>query len=300
MRTFALSALLIAGCTTSEDVKDWQGYGVGQPGFGLVHGGQVFYELIHAPNGDIAQINGWARTFSPDPEPAATVPIPKIPPMTCQDISTAVFPRPPAEGSNFVDLGAEITLTTGSQVLRAPQTANFVDNLQFGIPMGYQLQPFDPLTVVHEAVYEVAFNGSDKLTPNTMFFSPIFTINSPPIGKAPVQFTHGQGLDISWDPVNQVTTAYQKPDQTFPFVIILSMPSPTTGQTKWFCPMNDGQIHDSFTIPPEVVDALPPAGILVMGQQTHMQAAFESPDGVKRRFDLITIECNRSPFSFTP
>src|SRR5437868_3788197 len=79
MKKIGMAALLIAGagCGNSVDVQKWPGYGVGQPGFGLAHGGQVFYELIHSPTGDIAQVNGWARTFTPDPPVADTLPIPK-------------------------------------------------------------------------------------------------------------------------------------------------------------------------------------------------------------------------------
>ena len=304
MRRIAIRALLatfVFGCgTETVDVHDFDGYGVNQPGFGKVHGGQMFLEVIHKPDGDIGQLNAWARTFDPDPAPPASFPIPIIPPMTCMDISTSVFPRPPAEGSIFTDLGGDMSVTSNGVTITAikKQAATgsaFVDNLQFGIPLGYQNQPFDPSGIQDGADYTINFPGSENLTPNTFHMAPYYAITTPSIGKAPVTLTRGQPLHIAWDPIGQEEGGTHTADRSFPFLILLGLPSMTTGQVKYFCPMNDGHVHNSFDVPVEVVDALPDAGIIVMGHQTHMMGLFN-----ERRFDLITINCNRSPFSFTP
>jgi len=307
MKNKALCAALMAaiggvGCSgPAVDVTEFEGYGAGQPGRGLVHGGQMFLELIHSPTGDIGMLHSWARDF-PDSQPDVkdTLPIPPIPSGTCMNISTPVFPRPPLEGSQFLDLGPEFSVSNGTVTHTAPlKNMQFVDNLQYGIPLGYQLNPFDATTIQHDTTYTVSFNGpggsSDTLEPNTFHFSPKYEIYNPPVGKMPLTFTRGQPIDMSWEPVNQDAGGTEHtPERTFAFVIFLSMPSPTApGQFKVFCPLNDGQGHDSFQVPAEVVDSLPANGMMVTGQQTHVMAKFND-----KRFDLITIECNRSPFSF--
>src|SRR6187549_362017 len=92
-----MSAAIGCGDKDVVQVEDFEGYGAGQPGVGLVHGGQVFFEYISTPTGDIALLNAWARNFpDPQPAPADTLPIPRIPSGTCQNISTPIFPRLPA------------------------------------------------------------------------------------------------------------------------------------------------------------------------------------------------------------
>ena len=292
---FLAITLFAAACGGEEvNVKDFEGYGAGHPGAGKVHGGQIFLEHINTPTGAIGILNGLARDFTEEPTVADSLPIPRIPAGTCMDITTAIFPRPPAAGSVFQDLGPEMSVSNGVVTHTAPLKQNFTDNLQYGIPLGCALNPFDATTIQAGATYNVQFNGSENLNPSTMYFAPAYEIFSPPIGKAPVTLTRGQPLEITWDPIGQDTGGTEHTaDRTFAFVILLSMPSPVTGQVKWFCPLNDGAGYSSFTVPVEVIDSLPAGGIIVSGQQTHMMAEYNG-----RRFDLITIACARSPFSF--
>jgi hypothetical protein len=303
-----VAAIPLYGCGESVDVTEFQGYGAGHPGAGKVHGGQLFLELIHTPAGDVGMLHSWARDFTTPPASvASTLPIPLIPSGTCMDITTSgfnIFPRVHIPESHFLDLGPQLSISTGTVTHTANQTMNFVDNLQYKIPLGYQLNPppgmtgtgvFDASTIQHDATYTVSFNGSENLHPNTMYMSPTYEIYQPAeLGKAPLTFTRGQPLEMSWQPNNQDAGGTEHTaDRTFAFVIFLGPATPGMPQFKVFCPINDGLGHDSFTVPAEVIDSLPPMGLMVSGQQTHMMAEFQD-----RRFDLITIECNRSPFSF--
>jgi hypothetical protein len=308
----ALTATLAIGgigCG-GTDAATFGGYGQGHPGAGLNHGGQIFLEKVHRPDewtGDQGWLNGYQRSYN-DTNIAMvdTLPLPPIPPGECMDISTNVFPRQFGSSSGaggdgdvtYGDLGATLTLTptdSSAPTLSAPKVEGFVDNLQYRVELGYQNSPFNAEDIRNDTYYDISFDGSENLTPNQIYMPPAYEIYSPAVGKEELVFNRGEDLVINWDPVNQdVGGAEHTAERTFANVIFVGFPDMEAGtQFKVVCPINDGAGHDTFSIPASVMDSLPPAGIMITGQPTHMMAALNG-----ERFDLIAIECNQSRFSF--
>lgn len=302
MTKFALRAVLFAaalpmGCSDTVDIQDFPGYGAGHPGAGKVHGGQVIFQVVHQISDSHANIFGYARDFTTTPDPESTLPVPTLPSMECSNISTPVFPRVSAEGSVFQDLGPTLTLSTATVAHEAPQKADFTDNNQYKIPLGYTNPSFDLNTVQHGEFYDVNFVGVEQLKPSRMFFARQFDLYTPALAIEPVVLTKGQPLEFTWSQSDTWGdgTGEHTADRTFGFVILIGPGNATTGQVKWLCPINDGQNHSNFTVPATVVDQLPPTGQVLFGQISHMMAEYQN-----KRFDLITIECKRSPWSFAP
>jgi hypothetical protein len=281
------AAAVGCGDEKTVEVTDFEGYGAGHPGQGLVHGGQIFLELIHRPEGDIGMLHGWARDWSNEPAAPDSLPLPPIPAGTCMDISTDVFPRPHSDDATFLDLGPELTVRSvddGSRIV-APQVMGFVDNLQYRIPMGYQLNPFSPDLIEHNGYYKVDFDGVEDLHVGDLdgdgdedepafYFPPTYSVYEPNVGVEPVTITRGEDLVVTWQPLNQdIGGPAHSPERTFAFVIFVGAPNPngdgTGGQFKVLCPINDGLGHDTFTVPAEITEILPPGGRMITGQPTH-------------------------------
>lgn len=313
-RTILVVALFAAaGCGDGEtvDVTDFEGYGNGHPGAGLVHGGQIFLELVHRPEGDFGMLHGWARDWNGnEPELAGdSLPLPPIPAGTCMDISTDVFPRQYSTDATFLDLGPELRVISadGDGAIVAPQKMGFVDNLQYAVPLGYQNNPFAANLIDHDGYYKVVFDGVENLNIGDLdgdgeaddpsfYFPPTYTVYDPRVGRETVTINRGEDLVVEWEPLNQdIGGQAHSPERTFAFVIFVGPPNAnngTGGQFKVLCPINDGLGHSTFTIPASVTETLPPGGRMITGQPTHILGEMNG-----YRFDLISIECNNSPFT---
>jgi hypothetical protein len=114
-------------------------------------------------------------------------------------------------------------------------------------------------------------------------------------GAATVMIPAGKDLEYSW-----TTPANPKGDkgdehlrETYFNFTFFADPTSTTNPPQFICfPDKDG--HQ--VVPKAVIDALPPAGLIVNANLSHYMEARETTGGEVRRFDLVTIFCNISAY----
>lgn len=300
-------------------------------------GGHLLFESINAADGvqglgSRTQAHMWFRTRTEGVTPLDPQNIAnqcnqrRLDPMG-NDFPPGPAPIPP--GTNFVDLGPTVTLTpvegdtskvfTLNQFTMGAMGAPLVDNLSNieGIIYGGNKQqgpfPFDQYQA--KTHYRVQFKGPDADADSSLvqfkkdqmageqpeLFAPDrFQVLTPKIGQdATVMIPAGQDFTITWVPDETVDATVHTPERSFPFIQIAGLMNGKPHHA-WFCPMNDGKVHSSFTIPKEIIANMDPGGIIQMGQLTHVMAKFTktAADGHTEdlRWDIITVACNTSNY----
>src|SRR5262249_37668507 len=117
------------------------------------------------------------------------------------------------------------------------------------------------------------FSNTQKAGDQPTIFAPApFEVLSPAVGKdAQVTIPAGQDLTVSWVPGESVDATAHTPERAFPFVKIVGLMNGATHRV-WNCPLNDGKVHSTFTVPKEIIAQMDPQGIIQVGQLTHVLA----------------------------
>ena len=143
---------------------------------------------------------------------------------------------------------------------------------------------------------DIGKKGADgKVSPMTYHFAESYTAPLGIGGGTPVIIHPGQDLTYEWTPPAQDMGASGKEHtkKTHFNLTFLADPGNMVNPSQFICfPDVDG--HQ--TIPAAVVDALVPGGLIVNADITHYLEAREAAPGEMRRFDLVTIYCNISPY----
>jgi hypothetical protein len=285
------------------DVTEFEGYGAGHEGALNPFGGEITLERAFTPAGEIGEVNGFVRLWDNIDE-AEEPYFP--PPGACEDITPPEWPIPPPPNTTFADLGPEMIFTSGArgESFTVPRVMNDVDNLGRANEIMYggtgpdgdfaTWGDVDAGNINWDTTFDIAFSGPDgseaDLTPAQVYMPPEYASMEPPIGDEDLlTIQRGEDLAVSWEVVNQTGFDGQHTaERTFPFVFFQGFDE---RGTQVYCPLNDGDVYDGFTVPAEIIDALPPEGFIQVGQTSHYMSAFK-----EHRIDVFAITCRISDY----
>ncbi|HEX2689211.1 MAG TPA: hypothetical protein VHN14_21465 [Kofleriaceae bacterium] len=320
-RIFALLLFSTVACSDSTDVSQFN-YGGGQPGATLPEGGEIRHENVRFM-GQPEQT--WLMVYqytAPKSEVSAPFAAPEMDGHgqfgNCVDERTGspTWPVKPITGATYLELpkvelkGPGITGT-----LTIPKTTdpkNLVGNSTFrkydlayggGAPGDTGPGGFNATLTKEQSTpggdYTLDIGKKDisgNVTPMTYHIAEAYTAPLE-IGKKnpidPVIIPPHQDLTYTWTPPAQDFGPDGKTHtkNTHFNLTFFADPTNMANPSQFICfPDVDG--HQ--TIPAAVIDALPPAGLIVNADITHYLEAREAAPGEMRRFDLVTIFCNIS------
>lgn len=323
-RFYYLAGLALAQFACGGTTVSAFEYGHGMPGLAYQRGGMLLFESVNAAAGvqglgARGQAHFWARTRTDGVTPNDPVYTPNVCNPTRQDAMGNDLPLGPIAappGVNFIDMGPNVTLTPvngGDAVVLNQFAMGGVDNqgrvITTNVYGGNKQQapwPFD--TFKQNEHYTLSFQGPDPSVASSkvqalqkagtdpqVFLPNRFQVTSPNIGTdAMVTVAANQDFKISFQPLETMDTTEHTPERTFPFIIISGLQM-GKGHHAWFCPMNDGKVHNDFTVPAEIVSQMDPTGIIQMGQLTHLMGKLDA-NGQSLRMDLISVSCNTSAY----
>lgn len=316
-RIFAVLLFTTVACG-GTDVTDFQ-YGANQPGRDLPEGGEIRHENVRF-FGQAEQT--WLMVYQyTAPGGTPTAPFAAAADGghgqfgNCVDERTGspTWPFHPITGATYLDLNVQVTGPGITTPLAPPKTLMAVGNSTFRQhdfayggggpnpmgtgPMGYNAT----LTAAQStpgAEYSVDIGKKDQ---NGMLTR--MTYNMPekyvaPLGiggPGPVMIPKGKDLVLEWTPPKNDfgDSGKDHTKKTFFNLTFFADPGNMTNPSQFLC-FNDSDGHT--TVPAAVVDLLPAGGLMVNANLAHWMEAREANPGEMRRFDLVTIFCNISPF----
>ena len=309
-RIFALLLFSTAACG-GTDVSEFQ-YGAGQPGLDLPEGGEIRHENVRF-FGQNEQT--WLLVYQySGPKKEDNAPFAVADPHgqfgNCVDERNGAptWPFKAITGATYLDLPkVEVTGPGITGALTPPKTTNAVGNSTFRVyatayggglpnpmgtgPMGYNAT----LTAAQSAPGQKYTLDIGKGTPMDYWIPGPYVAPLGIGGSAPVVIPKGKDLTFSWTPpANDFgTSGKEHTKKTWFNLTFFADPASMTNPPQFLCfPDSDGHV----TVPAAVVDALPAGGLMVNANLSHWMEAREAMPGEMRRFDLVTIYCNISPF----
>jgi hypothetical protein len=138
-------------------------------------------------------------------------------------------------------------------------------------------------------------DATGKVTPMQFHVPEVYTAPLGIGGAAPVMIPKGKDLTYTWTtPKNDFGKSGKEHTKNTYFNLTFFV-DPSMGGigAQFFC-FPDTEGHQ--TVPAAVIDALVPGGLMVNANLTHWQDAREANPGEMRRFDLVAIYCNISPY----
>lgn len=313
----------LAACSDSTDISDFT-YGGGQPGALLPEGGEIRHENVRFLG---QPVQTWTMVYQfTGPTLAQTAPF-ATPAEgghgkfgNCVDErgdgtnGSPTWPLSKIVGATYLDLpkveltGPGITGTLNIVKTNPPNMAGNSTLRHYDFtygggapdPTGTGPKGFNAtLTGAMSAAggtYTLDIGKKDKdgkLTPMTFDVPEAYTAPLGIGGATPVMIPKGQDLTYTWTtPKNNFgTSGKEHTKQTYFNLTFFA--DPTTGQGQFFC-FPDTEGHQ--TVPAAVIDLLPAGGLMVNANLTHYMEAREAAPGEMRRFDLVAIYCNISPY----
>ncbi len=235
-------------------------------------------------------------------------PYPTIPGCTLM-VDDTKWPVAQPTNRQYVDIGQQLTLTNGSQILNVPKASIAADPVGrvHGVGNHYFYAPF-PATgggdaaqfITEKTAYDVILSGSAtwpaQVFPDAIQMPAAFDLISPSVTTPVVLKSDGTNTDltITWQAVPSGQPA-GVPDAWFAVGFVI----PTTSFVV-LCiePMNDG----SLTVPAAMVNmiatAAPSGGTMVRQSFIHQVRELTNGTTVKRRrIDMIGTWCHATGFS---
>lgn len=298
----ALSASgLTAGC--GSNVEEFC-YGCDQPGAHLPEGGEALLERVRLSPELTGTEDGATATWFYAVHFDAQSEGGELPPMReCTSLRDGtVYPTNALPNSRInVDFGDSIRLRstdadvdeTVPKTVPAEGAEGVRDNRAnpdrlhsyvYGGPESDWQANLDPDIAQPDALYTVELGDGGQHF--DFVFPPAY---QPPVGVGfdAVTIPSGQDWYITWEAVPQVGDGEHTHGTHFAFVAFAEV-TERGPEAIWLCPTDsDG----SFTIPKEVIDDLPSAGLIQAGRLTHYMQELDD-----RRFDLMAIYCHISSF----
>lgn len=313
-RIFALLLFSTAACG-GTDVSEFQ-YGAGQPGADLPEGGEIRHENVRF-FGQAEQT--WIMVYQytgPKKEDNAPFAAPadeghgQFGMCVDERNGAPTWPFHAITGATYLDLPkVEITGPGITTPLTPPKTPSVVGNSTFRLydfvygggapnPMGTGPGGYNAtLTAAQSTPGQQYTLDIGKGTPMTYWMPDRYTAPLGIGGAAPVMIPKGKDLTFSWQaPMNdRGTDGKTHTKKTFFNLTFFADPANPTNPPQFLC-FPDNEAGDHVTVPAAVVDALPAGGLMVNANLSHWMEAREAMPGEMRRFDLVTIYCNISPF----
>lgn len=316
-RIFAVLLFTTAACG-GTDVSDFE-YGGGQPGAALPEGGEIRHENVRffgQPEQTwllVYQYTGLGNDATAPFAVAADGGHGTFGNCVDERTGSPNWPFHPLTGASYLDLPkVEVSGPGITGVLTPPRTTNVGGNStfrQYGVAYGGGApNPMTGVTGGYNAglTKEQSTPGAEytldigKKDQNGMLTK--MTYNMPgsyiaPLGiggAGPVMIPKGKDLVLEWTPPKNDFGASGKDHTKKTFFNLTFFADPTSMNPPQFLCFNDSDGHT--TVPAAVVDLLPAGGLMVNANLAHWMEAREANPGEMRRFDLVTIFCNISPF----
>lgn len=305
MMTMGCAAMLCSfGC--GEDEADLEFvYGKGQPGAGLAEGGEVRFERVKvptavAPGGAIVL----AQTYFIE---AATgdFPLPAL--GKCNKVwdpvnANRMWPQGLLTAKTYTDVGPTVTLNNGSKNIAFNRfTKTGTNTLPENVPSERkhdilyagpgQTNTISPDDLQYGTTYQITYENAVKLHNASVFLPRDYTITSPKVGSEMVTFTKGMDAVFEFESLAPSADVVEhSPDRAFPFVILIEAgPNGLTHFTHvCLAAAGDG---GRMVVPASVLDEASPNGVVLHGQLSHVLDEFKG-----RRFDILGVSCNLSPY----
>ena len=317
-RIFAVLLFTTVACTDSKDVSQFN-YGGGQPGTTLPEGGEIRHENVRFFGQAeqtwlmVYQYTGPAKTDTAPFAAAADGGHGTFGNCVDERTGSPTWPFHPITGATYLDLNVQVTGPGITTPLSPPKTMNAVGNSTFRQhtfaygggspnPMGTGPMGYNATLVAAESMpgadysVDIGKKGADgKVAPMTYHMPDRYVAPLGIGGAGPVMIPKGKDLVLEWTaPANDFgTSGKEHTKKTYFNLTFFADPTNMTNPAQFLC-FNDADGHT--TVPAAVVDALPPGGLMVNANLAHYMEAREAAPGEMRRFDLVTIFCNISPF----
>jgi hypothetical protein len=322
-----LLVLTTVACSDSTDISVFD-YGGGQPGQKLAEGGEIRHENVRFLG---QPVQTWVMVYQYNgPTLAMTAPFADASKPeqngsgqfgNCVDErnGSPTWPFHAISGATYLDLpqvklsGPGITGALDVVKTSPPNTAGNSTFRTYGFtygggvpdPMGIAPKGFNGTLTAAESQpggdYTIDIGRAGRDANNTPVADTKMTYHMPaaytaPLGiggAATVMIPAGKDLELSWTaPANPKGTGNQHLKETyFNFTFFAD---PTAANPPQFICFPDKDGHQ--LVPKAVIDALPPAGLIVNADLSHYMDARVTTGGEVRRFDLVSIFCNISTY----
>ena len=310
---FLLSLAVVAACNGTDVTKF--PYGGGQPGSGLPEGGEIRHENVRI----LGKNQTWIMAYQyKGPTLAQTAPFadPTVDAQNpggkwgnCVDErdTAPTWPFTQITGATYLTL-PQVKLTgtgiTGSLSITESTPPNKVGNSTFrAYDFTYGGGPLDAMA--NTSGFNATLNAAEATPdadytldigqgPLTYHMPAAFTAPLGIGGAATVMIPAGKDLEYSWTtpPNDKGTDGNTHTTKTyFNFTLFAD---PTAKSPPQFICFPDVDGHQ--VVPKAVIDAIPPAGLIVNANLSHYLAK-QTAMGEDRRFDLVSIYCNISAYS---
>lgn len=314
-------ALTAVACGDTTDVKDFN-YGGGQPGQTLAEGGEIRHENVRILG---QPVQTWLMVYQyTAASTVATAPFaaPADKGMgqfgNCVDErnGSPTWPFHPITGATYLSLPkvqisgpgfaapTDIPLTASADNRVGNSTFRKYDLTYGGGTPGNPPAGFNgTLTAAQSApdsdyTIDIGKKGTDptKGTAMTYHMPAAFTAPLGIGGAATVMIPAHKDLEFTWTaPANDLgSDGNTHTAKTYFNFTFFADPTNAANPPQFIC-FPDKPGHQ--LIPAAVIDALPPAGLIVNADLSHYMEAREAASGELRRFDLVTIYCNISAYS---
>jgi hypothetical protein len=301
--TLSCAALAIGSIGCGGDDTDASFiYGNKQEGLGKPEGGELRFERVKvptfiAPGGAITLVQSYfvesATGDFPLPE------LGKCNQVAMPDGTPIMWPMGRLQNKVYTDVGPSITLNNGSKTITLnrftgteamPLSENVPSSRKHQIlyagPM--QTNMISPDDLVYDTTYEMSYENATKLHHGKVYLPRDYAIRSHPVGTATVSLTKGQDAVFEYDSLAPgVDVVEHDPNRAFPFVIIIDPSKPTFTHVCLAGTTETGKI----TVPAATLDEAAPKGLILHGQLSHYLDEFKG-----RRFDILGVSCNLSPY----
>ncbi|MBK8262954.1 MAG: hypothetical protein IPK80_16655 [Nannocystis sp.] len=275
----ALVTLLLAACNGDDPCEGAACHGIG---FDAPEGGEIRVEYVRTP---VAEYSRGVAFFKSSQTPEST-PFPVIKTAServCNDLFAApMWPTAPLEASRYLDVG-ELSVTGGGRTIPLTRSTDYTDFLGRTHAVAYHF--LDSTTMIApSALYDVVMTGSDESAAATwaaqLGVPAQFDLIAPQLPLT-LQIPRDSDLAITWE---------QPPQTIGQAVLGLVAFQDEAGALSHLCVTEAAD--DGFTVPKDVLAAVPPRGTLLRGHTTHELREF--PGG--RRFDVIGTWCYATPY----